>query len=114
MDVLFGPAHFRDVHQTFDALLQLNKCTVISDVGDTAGNTGVDRVSALDTFPWIALKLFHAERDALGLAVKADHLHVDRIADMQDLGRMIDPAPGDIGHVQEAVQAAKINKGTNR
>ncbi len=36
VDVLLGPAHFRDVHQAFDAGFQLHEGAVVGDVGDAA------------------------------------------------------------------------------
>ena len=33
------------------------------------------------------------------------------LADLQRLGRMVDAAPGDVGHVQQAVDAAEIDEG---
>jgi hypothetical protein len=34
VDVLLGPGHFRNVHQAFDARLQLHEGAVFGDVGD--------------------------------------------------------------------------------
>ena len=72
---------------------------------------GADRVFELDAFPRIGLELLHAERDALRLRIEADDLHLDGLADMQRLGRMIDAPPGDVGDVQQAVDAAQIDEG---
>src|SRR6185369_12489155 len=47
--------------------------------------------------------LLHAERDAVGLVIDLDDLDLDGLADGQDLGRMVDATPGDIGDVQQAV-----------
>jgi hypothetical protein len=77
MDVLLGPAHFGDVDQAFDARLQLDERAVVGDVGDAAGELGADRILRLDALPRIGLQLLHAERDALGLVVDADDLHLD-------------------------------------
>ena len=59
----------------------------------------------------IGLQLLHAERDALRLGVDADDLHLHRVADVEDLGRMIDAAPGHVGDVQQAVDAAEVDEG---
>ena len=65
-----------------------------------------------DAFPRIALELLHAERDAVGFLVDADDLHLDRLADVEDLGRMVDAAPGHVGDVQQAVDAAEVDERT--
>ena len=56
-------------------------------------------------------QLLHAERDALGLVVDLDDLDRDRLADIEHLGRVVDAAPGDVGDMQQAVDAAEIHEG---
>ena len=70
--------HFGDVDQAFDARLQLDEGAVVGDVGDAARELGADRVLGLDALPRIGLQLLHAERDAVGLVVDLDDLHLDR------------------------------------
>ena len=111
MDVLLGPGHLGDMDQALDARLQLHEGAVVGDVGDAAGELGAGRVFELDALPRIGLELLHAERDALGLRVEADDLHLDVLADIQRLGRMVDAPPGDVGDVQQAVDAAEIDEG---
>src|SRR5216684_3851954 len=110
--VLFGPRHFRDVDQAFDTRLQFDERAVVGDVGDAAGEARVERVFRLDALPRIVQQLLHAERDAVGLVVDLDDLDLHGLADGQHFGRVIDPAPGDIGDVQEAVDAAEIDERT--
>jgi hypothetical protein len=58
------------------------------------------------------LQLLHAQADAVGFLVDLDDLHLDGLADRQDLGRMVDAAPRHVGDVQQAVDAAEIDEGT--
>ena len=111
MHVLLGPGHFGDVHQALDARLQLHEGAVVGDVGDAAGVLGADRVLGGDALPRIGLELLHAEADALGLRVEADDLHLDLLADLQRLGRVVDAPPRDVGDVQQAIDAAEIDEG---
>src|SRR5882762_5831103 len=110
--ILLGPRHFRDVDQAFDARLQLDERAVVGDVGDAAGEARIERIFRLDALPRIVQQLLHAERDAVGLVVDLDDLDLDGLADGQHFGRVIDPAPGDIGDVQEAVDAAEVDERT--
>src|SRR6202171_4557374 len=110
--VLFGPRHFRDVDQAFDARLQFDERAVVGDVGDAAGEARVQRILGLDALPRIVQQLLHAERDTVGLMGDCDDLDLDGLADGEHLGRVIDPPPGDIGHMQQAVDAAEINERT--
>ena len=73
-------------------------------------NLAPGRIFGGDTFPGIGLELLHAEADALGLGVEADDLHLDRLADGQRLGRVVDALPGDVGDVEQAVDAAEIDE----
>src|SRR5207248_4742604 len=94
--------------QAFDARLQFDERAVVGDVGDAAGEARVERILRLDALPGIIEQLLHAERDAVGLVVDLDDLDLHRLADGEHLGRVIDPAPGDIGDVQQAVDAADV------
>src|SRR6202158_2321479 len=110
--VLLGPRHLRNVDQAFDARLQLDERAVVGDVGDAAGEARVQRILRLDALPGIVEQLLHAERNTVGFVVDLDDLDLHGLADSQDFGRVIDPAPGDIGDVQQAVNAAEINERT--
>ena len=111
VDVLLRPAHLGDVDQAFDARLQLHERAVVGDVRDGALDAGADRILGLDRLPRIGLQLLHAERDALRLRIDADDLHLHRVADVEDLGRVVDAAPGHVGDVQQAVDAAQVDEG---
>ena len=110
MDVLLGPGHFRNVNEAFDARLELDERAVVGDVGDAAFQLLADLVARLDRRPRIFLQLLHAERDAVRLVVDLDDAHLDRLPDRQHFARMVDAPPGDVGHVQEAVDAAEIDE----
>ena len=99
------------MNQPFDAFFQFHERAVIGDVGDAAIELGLDRVLQFDAVPRIGFELLHAQRNTLVFDIKADHLDVHGLADLQRLGRMIDTLPGNIGDVQQAVDAAQINKG---
>ena len=70
-----------------------------------------DRIFGADAFPGIGLQLLHAEADALRLLIDLDDLHGDVLADRQHFRRMADAAPGDVGDVQQAIDAAQIDEG---
>src|SRR6185437_5724362 len=110
MHVFLGPAHFGGMDQAFDARLQLDECAIVGNVGDAAPEFGTRGVLVLDAFPRIGLELFHAERDAMRLRIETHHLHLDALADMQGLRRMVDAPPRDVGDMQQTVDAAKIDE----
>src|SRR6266849_4708713 len=110
--VLLGPRHFRDVDQAFDTRLQFDERAVVGDVGDAAGKARIERILGLDALPRIVQQLLHAERDAVGLVIDLDDLDLHGLADGEHFGRVVDPAPGDIGDVQQAVDAAEVDERT--
>jgi hypothetical protein len=83
VDVLLGPAHFRNVDQAFDAGFQFDERTVFGDVGDAAPELGADRIHSW-RHPTDRFQLLHAEADALGVLVDADDLHLDGVTDVDD------------------------------
>ena len=98
--------------QAFNAWLQLNKGTVVGDVGDATGELGLDWVLGFDAFPWISLKLLHAQRDTMALVVDANDLDLDGLADREHFRWVVHTTPCDVGDMEQAVNAAQINKRT--
>ena len=53
----------------------------------------------------------HFAREAhLALAVDVEHLDLDLLTDLEQLGRVVDVAPGQLGDVDEAVDAVKVHE----
>jgi hypothetical protein len=111
VDVLLGPGHLGHVDQAFDARLQLHERAVIGDVRDAAFKLGAHGVAGGDALPRIGKQLLDAQGDAVRLVVDLDDLHLDRLTDRYDLGRMVHAPPGHVGDVQQAVDAAEIHEG---
>ena len=109
-DVLVRPVHLRDVDQAFDARLDLDEGAVVGDVGDLAEQARALRVAARDAVPRIVAELLDAERDAVLLGVELEHLGVELLADLDDFARMADTAPGHVGDVEQAVDAAEVDE----
>src|SRR5690606_41118087 len=95
--------------QTFDPRLQLDEGAVVGDVGDPAEMARIDRALLFDGIPGAGLQLLHAKADALGFLVDLDDLDLDRLADRDDLGRVVHPTPAHVGDLQQAVDAAAIH-----
>ena len=96
--------------QALDAGFQLHEGAVVRDVGDPAGEARSGRVLGFDAVPRIGLQLLHAQADALGVGVDLDDLHLDRVADRQDLAGVRDALPAHVGDVEQAVDAAEVHE----
>src|SRR5512139_3669266 len=109
-DVLVGPVHFGDVHQALDAFLDLDERAVVGQVGDLAEHAGALRIAAGDADPRVVTQLLQAERNAVLLGVVAQDLGFEFLADVHHFGRVLDAAPGHVGDVQQAVDAAEVHE----
>src|SRR5262249_19923961 len=101
----------RNVNEALDAGLELDERAVVGDVGDAPLETGADRIFRLDALPGVILQLLHAEGNTVGLVIDLDDLDLHLLPDVEHLGRMIDTAPGDVGDVEEPVDAAEVHEG---
>ncbi len=108
LDVVLS--QFGDVHEPLDAVEDLHKRPEGDHLGDVALELVADVVSVDDALPGILLGLLEAQRDALTLTVDVEHLDADRVADREDLGRMVDVRPGQLGDVNQAVDPVEVDE----
>src|SRR5690606_21307994 len=112
IDGLVGAVHFGAVHQAFDTGLDLDERAVVGQVGDLAEQAGALRVATRQADPRIFAQLLDAQRDAALFLVELEDLGFDFLAHLQDLGGMTHAAPGHVGDVQQAVDAAQVDERT--
>jgi hypothetical protein len=72
--------------------------------------TDADRILGDDAIPRIGLSCFMPRLMRWVSLLNLDDLHLDGLADRQGFRRMVDAAPGDVGDVQQAVDAAQIHE----
>ena len=76
-----------------------------ADVGHVADLVGVH-----EHIPGILGAVLHAERDLVLLGIEGENVHVEMIADRDDLGGILDAAPAQLGDVDHTVHAADIDE----
>lgn len=108
---MFAPVHVSNMGEPFNAGFQFDKCTVFGHACYYAANLAANWVPAACSLPWIALQLLHSEPEALHLMVNLKNLDADHIADFDNLTRMLEPLVTQIGDVQQAIEAAKVDEG---
>src|SRR5581483_4818712 len=108
----FGPAHLGDVHQAFQAELELDEGAVAHDVDDLAGVAAADGVLVGYVRPRAGGLLLEAQGDLFLLLVHGDDVDLELLVDVDLLVRVVDPTPIHVGDVQQAVDATKIHEGT--
>src|SRR5207237_5700726 len=100
-----------DVDEPLDARQDLDEGTEGDDLRDGALHDVALLVALQHLLPGVALRLLEAERDPLPLAIDVENLHLDRLAYLQDLGRVVDVAPGELGDVNESVHPVEVDEG---
>ena len=110
--VFVGPVHFRHVHQTFNAWLEFYKRTVVGNVRDLAEHAGAGGVAAADTKPRVVAHLLETQRHAVLFGVKFKNFGRDFLTRLHHFAGVTHTAPGHVGDVQQAVNAAQVHKRT--
>ena len=86
--------------------LDLDERAELGQVADLAGDLGADRVLLGQLVPRVALDLLQAERNPPRARVDAQHHRLHRVADVEDLRRVLDAlAPGHLADVDQSFDA---------
>ena len=101
-----------DVHQALDAVLDAHERTERNELGDLARDDLADGVGAGEVLPRVLLRRLQRQGDALAVHVDVEDLDGDLLADLDDLGRVVDVLPGQLGDVHETVDAAEVDERT--
>ena len=107
----FGPRHLGDVDQAFNAGLEFDEEAEIGQPSDGAANALAGFVFVGDRVPGMRLQLLQAERNALLFGINLQDLGFDLLPGRENVGRLVDAAPGNVGDMQQAVDAADVNEG---
>src|SRR5215211_3298015 len=99
-----------DVHEPLDALEDLDEGAEGHDLGDLALQLVADRVGVDHALPRVLLGLLEAQGDALAVAVDVEHLDLHGVADVEDLARVVDVRPRQLGDVDQAVDAVEVDE----
>src|SRR5260221_2487832 len=107
---LLRPRHFRDVHQSFDALLQFDEYAVVHHANDFAVILAARAVTIARIHPGILVQLLQAQRNALPALVQLQHDDVEILLRLHHVARMPHAAPAHIRKVQQAVNTADVHE----
>ena len=107
-----GPGKFGNVHQAFDAGLELDKRSVRYEAGDFSADLEIDRVFFGNLVPGVFGHLFEAEGDSEAFLVDFENEDFDFLTGLEKLGRMTEATPSHIGDVEESVQTVEVDEGS--
>ncbi len=82
------------------------------ELGDLARHDLTDRVGAGEGLPRVLLGRLERQRHTLAVQVDVEDLDGDLLADLDDLRRVVDVLPGQLGDVHETVDAAEVHERT--
>ena len=107
---LLRPGEVEHADQTLDAGLHFDERTELHGAGHFAAHALTGLVFLFNQRPRVGGQLLQAERNLVRLAVDLQDLDFEVVAGVQHVGRLLHPMPGDLGHVQQAVDAAQVQK----
>src|SRR5262249_40176777 len=107
---LFCPAHFGGVNEAFDALFELDERAVIHNADNFALELAACGILLIGVDPGILHQLLEAERNALLVLIELQDHHIEFLLRLNDVGRMLDAAPAEVGEVEQAVEAANVDE----
>ena len=81
-----------------------------NQLGDLARDDLADGVGAGEELPRVFLSRLQRQGDALAVHVHVEDLDGDLLADLDDLGRVVDVLPGQLGDVHQTVDTAEIDE----
>ena len=101
-----------DVHQSLDSVQDLDEGAERHHLRHRALELVADVVGVHHALPGILLGLLETQRDPLTVAIDVQHLDADRVPDREDLRRMVDVRPGELGDVDQAVDPVEVHERT--
>ena len=100
--------------QTINTRQDADECTELGQGDDRSMEGAADGVVVLQLLPGVVLGLLVAQRDLVVLGVDVLHIHLDGIANGDDLGGMLDAVPAQLADVAQTVHTADIDECTVR
>ena len=94
--------------QAVNARYDLSECAERHELEDLNLSNRTDVVLGLEYVPRIVLLALVAEGDLLVFLIQTDNEYLYLVANRNDLGRVLDAAPGQLGDVNHAVHAADV------
>ena len=106
------PTHLADVHHAFYAFLEFDEGAVVGHADDPPAHNVSDEIPVGRRLPRVVGLLFQAEAYAFSLRVEVEDHDVDLLADRHRLRGMLDAPPRHVRDVQQTVDAADVDKGS--
>ena len=107
---VLAPRHLADVDQTLDTRLNLYECTVVGDDNHLAGDLVAHLQVLVESIPRMRSELLQTQSDALLLLVEVEDNNIDLLVELDNLLRIVDAAPAQVGDMDESVHTAQVDE----
>src|SRR5215472_12120650 len=98
--------------QSLHAWREFHERSKIGDPADRTLDAFAHLVFARYRMPRMRRELLHSDGNAPLLGINLQDLGFKQLADREHVGRIVDPAPGNVTDMQQRVYAANVNKGS--
>ena len=98
--------------EALHAITEVDEGAEGDELGDGTLDDGADRVLLDEGAPRILGGLLETQGDALAVEIDVENLNLDLLADLDDLGGVVDVIPGELGDVDETIDATEVDEGT--
>ena len=100
------------MHEALDAVLDAHERTERNELRDLARHDLADGVGAGEELPRVFLSGLERKRHALAIHLDREDLDLDGLTNLDNLARVVDVLPGELGNVDEAVDTAEVHERT--
>ena len=104
--------HLRDVHETLDAVAQVDKGTKGDELGNNTLNDSANRILLDENTPRILGGLLETQGDALTVEIHIENLNLNFLTDLNNLGGVVNVVPRELRDVNQTIDTAKVDKST--
>ena len=109
---MLAPAHLGYVNEAFYAFCDLHECAVISH----NDNLTVHLVAYLEVrikcIPRVRSQLLETESDTFLLLIEVEDNDVDLLVELQELVRVVNASPAEVGDVDKTIHASEVDEDT--
>ena len=111
---VLAPAHLADVDEAFDAGNDLDECAVVGNDDDLTGDVVAFLDVSIKSIPGVRSELLDTESDTMLGLIEVEDDDVDLLIEFDDVLRIGDATPAEVGDVDEAVNATEVDEHTIR
>ena len=100
--------------QTFHTWSDFYECTIVGHHNHFTLHAVANLEVWIESIPWMRHELLQAESDALLLFVEVENNHIELLVRLNDVVRIVNTAPREVGDVDKTIYATQVDEHTVR